>query len=82
MAMKQSAPILMKVAQRGVDADERSRPDLAVARDDDVRGEIDVILDDRTVPDMIATPEINIVPEPTGWLHGLIFQDETVFSHD
>ena len=73
---------LDKVAQRGVDAEKDRVPIWQWPETTNMRGKIGVILDDRAVADVVAAPQIHIVAEPAGWLHGLIFQDETVLADD
>ena len=59
------------VMQRGIDPDERCLADSAVARDNNLRRDVAVILDHRMVSNVITTPE-EIIAEPA---------DRVEFSH-
>src|SRR5215831_12452400 len=68
------------VAQRGIDPNEAGFVDFDTTGDHDMRCDEAVVMDNRMVTNMIATPQCDVVANSHKGLNGVVFENEAVFT--
>src|SRR5215203_4066155 len=67
-----------RVPQGGIDADEAIALHMHISRDDNVRRDETVIVDDGVMTDMIAAPQRDVVADRHERLHRIVLKNEAV----
>src|SRR4051794_1409217 len=69
------------VADRRIDAEEAVRLDGAMAAEDDVRREHDMIAQAAVVADVVATPKRDVIPDRDEGLDSIVLQDQAILAN-
>jgi hypothetical protein len=69
------------IANRAVDPEKTAGADRYPARNHDMRGNKDIILDRRVMADMVAAPQRDVVADPHPRLDRVVFENEAIIAH-